>query len=171
MARKPPAFQCYASNIISLMPYRLMTLEERGLWITLYLECWVNESIPADTSKLAKYIGVLKEDVDRLLSASVKHFYSFSQDEIRCPELDDYRAELAQVRKKQADGGKLGQENKRKKLLKSSSKSLEGGVSSSLDKSSLDKASSVVDSSIDSWIHEFEKSPTQFEYLRQSRGS
>jgi len=54
---KAPAFLCYASNIIADKRYKLMTPSERFVWVSIYLECWPNQSVPTKLDELAKYLG------------------------------------------------------------------------------------------------------------------
>ena len=61
---KPPAFLCYASNIIADKRYRLMTPSERFVWVSIYLECWPNNAVPANSIELAKYLGHPVEDIE-----------------------------------------------------------------------------------------------------------
>ena len=63
-----PYFPLYAANIIASRPYRLMSSVEKGLWISITMECWVNGGVPADAGEMAKILGVPE--------AEIKHFFS-----------------------------------------------------------------------------------------------
>ena len=51
-----PAYMEYAANILAKREWRSMTLAERGLWISMKLECWPNQGIPADETQLSHYL-------------------------------------------------------------------------------------------------------------------
>lgn len=176
MSRKPPAFQCYAANLIADKNYRLMGLAERGLWVSMYLECWVNEGVPLSPDDLAKFLGFSTNDVESSMSQHVMSFFVEKEFSIVSPELDDYRLSLQKVRKKQSEGGKIAQENKRKK----SSDSLRGQHASrhetlhsthdasSLDQIRLNQVSS--DQSIKEWVSDYDNAPLTGDYQKLSKG-
>ena len=105
--RDAPAYQEYAATILAQLPFRTMTLQDRGLLYTMRLECWVNVRLPHNHNDLAKVLGLpVAEVVDGFLVS---------------PELDNYRAHLIERKVKQSHGGKLGSaitNNKRKRLAK-----------------------------------------------------
>lgn len=114
--RDAPAFQEYAANILARLPFRTMTLQDRGLFYTMRLECWVNVRLPNDHNKLAKVLGVPVSVVASSLAA-VMPFFNIIDGFISSPELENYRAHLAERKQKQSQGGKLGSEitNKKRK--------------------------------------------------------
>lgn len=105
--RDAPAFQEYAAAMLAKLPFRKMTLHERGLLYTMRLECWVNERLPANHADLAKVLGVPITEIAASLAA-VMPFFKGLADSIISPELEDYRAHLADRREKQSQGGKVG---------------------------------------------------------------
>jgi len=99
-----------------------MTLSERGLFDLLRRECWVNGSVPSNPPKLARYLGLPADEVDGALSQSVLSFFEVGDEELRSPELDQYRQILNERNKKQSDGGANGgkiTQSKRKAILES----------------------------------------------------
>jgi hypothetical protein len=54
--KQAPAVQIYPSDIMATKEYRLMTLEQRGLFISLYLDLWVNREAPLDILVILKSI-------------------------------------------------------------------------------------------------------------------
>jgi uncharacterized protein YdaU (DUF1376 family) len=80
--------------------YRAMTLAERGLLYSLRLECWVNRTAPADPAVLAKVLGYSAVEIRAVLPA-VMAFFTVAGDELFSPELDDYRAYRARIRRDQ----------------------------------------------------------------------
>lgn len=103
--REPPAYQEYASSVLSKIQFREMTLAERGLLYTLKLECWVNYSVPKNKSKLSSFLGVSLVELEEILPA-IMDFFAETNDRIFCPELDSYRSHLLAInegRKRGAD--------------------------------------------------------------------
>lgn len=105
--RDAPAYQEYAATILSRLPFRTMTLQDRGLFYTMRLECWVNGRLPSNRDALAKVLGMPVAEVMASLPA-VMPFFEVVEGFIICPELEDYRAHLADRKSKQSQGGKRG---------------------------------------------------------------
>lgn len=105
--RDAPAFQEYAAAMLSRLPFRTMTLQDRGLLYTMRLECWVNVRLPDKPGDLAKVLGLPVTEVSASLPA-VMPFFEVAGGYITSPELDDYRAHLNERRHKQSQGGKRG---------------------------------------------------------------
>ena len=112
----PPAFQFYATDTLANINFRSMSLAERGCYMTLLCECWVNDSLPADEVKLAKILGLGISDINKSLTESVLIFFEISNGKITSPDLLTYRAKLDETRRKQSIGGKKGQSIKKSKL-------------------------------------------------------
>ncbi len=104
--RKPPAFQEYAATILSSKAFRFMNLSQRGLLFTMRLECWVNQSIPSLSNELARYLGLNPQEVSDSLSSEVVSYFNDAEGSYTCPELEDYRQHLKELRDKQRAGGK-----------------------------------------------------------------
>lgn len=180
MARKPPAFQCYASNLIADKYYRLMQPIERAIWVSIYLECWVNEKLPAKPSDLSKWLGISLKDVEEGLTENVMNFFKIENGLIFCPELEDYRTELSIKRVKQSSGGKEGAKRKKEKALLTLQGiplgSPSGTPLGSLDKTNLDKSN--LNKSINNglseehlhWVIDYDTSPDNSNYLNASKG-
>jgi hypothetical protein len=105
--RDAPAFQEYAASMMAKTSYRVMSLSARGLLYTMRLECWVNGALPSDPLLLARVLGFAVDDVNKALNEVLSEFV-ITDDAIRCPELDDYRAHLDERRQRQVAGGKAG---------------------------------------------------------------
>jgi len=104
--REAPAFQDYAASLMARTDYRVLSMEGRGLLMTMRLECWVNGELPSASPLLAR-LGFPIEQVERAL-AEVRPFFSIDSGAIRCPELDDYRAHLDERHQRQSEGGRAG---------------------------------------------------------------
>lgn len=105
--RDAPAYQEYAATILAQLPFRTMTLQDRGLLYTMRLECWVNVRLPHDHNDLAKVLGLPVAEVVGSL-ATVMHFFAVVDGFLISPELDNYRMHLIERKIKQSHGGKLG---------------------------------------------------------------
>lgn len=109
--RNAPAYLEYAASMMSRFEYRKLTLEERGLLYTLRLECWVNQSLPADPSDLAKMLGIPVETVSKLLKKLIGAFFVEIEGVLQCPEIEGYRLKVQDHRNKQSEGGKKARAN------------------------------------------------------------
>lgn len=105
--RKAPAYQEYAAEMLALMEYRIMTLPQRGLFDTMRRECWVNKKLPEQHDLLAKVLGVTEQEIKDSLHAVMFHFRA-SEGFIFCPELDDYRKYLDDIKEAKVTGGRTG---------------------------------------------------------------
>ncbi len=126
--RKPPAYQEYAATILAEIPFRTMSLQSRGLFYTMRLECWVNQRLPRDQDDLAKILGFPTAEVSASLPA-VMPFFAIDNEFIICPELEDYREHLAEQRRKQSQGGKTGSSITNSKRNKKTKKNIDDDAS------------------------------------------
>lgn len=97
--RNAPAYQEYAAAILAQLPFRTMSLQDRGLLYTMRLECWVNKQLPNNPNAIAKVFGFPADEVATSLPA-VMPFFKIEGDFILCPELEDYRTHLDERRQK-----------------------------------------------------------------------
>jgi hypothetical protein len=180
-----PYFPLYAANFLASKPFRMMSIEERGLWITIQMECWVNGSVPSDLKDLAKYLGVSDDEVQRCFTQKQLSFLQKVGGELKSPELDEYRQGYLAVREKQRIGGIEGAERKRQKQSKETlaRKSQSQGVPEGQPKGSLGyvnldsfKSSQLIRSEITNaenkaWVDEYDSTPDLSNpYLRSSKG-
>mgnify|MGYP000049728478 CR=1 FL=1 len=105
--RPAPCYQEYADHMLAKLNFRLMPLSARGLLYSLRLECWTNCRLPSDPSTLASLFGCKKEEVIAGMQW-LDGFFNVSDGWITCPELEDYRLHLKEIRAKQSSGGKKG---------------------------------------------------------------
>ena len=106
--RPPPSYQEYASDLLANRHYKLMSLSEIGLFDVMRKQCWVNNSVPTNTEHMAKIIGCEVSEVEANLSPHVLHFFVEKDGEFISPELEDYRFNLMESRRKQSEGGRIG---------------------------------------------------------------
>ena len=110
--RPAPAYMEYAAATLTDMRFRILTPAQRGLCWTMKLELWVNHGLPSNPDSLAKVLGMDPAEVRSELPA-VMPVFAIKDEWIISPELEDYRAHLAGIRKRQSEGGKEGQKRKR----------------------------------------------------------
>ncbi len=132
--RDAPAYQEYAATMLSRIPFRSMTLQDRGLLYTMRMECWVNVRLPPNHNDLAKVLGLPVAEVASSLAA-VMPFFEVVDGFIISPEMEDYRAHLADRKSKQSHGGKRGSAITNSKRNRPT-KAVENGVSSTLSSTS-----------------------------------
>lgn len=113
-----PYFPLYAANIIASKRYRLMNLQERGLWISILMECWPNISVPNDVEELTAYLGARDGEISQQCLDKVLEVFQTRGDQIFSQELDDKRRDFHERRLKQSAGGKIGAEKKKRKVIK-----------------------------------------------------
>lgn len=106
--RSAPAFQEYASDLLAKREFRMMTLAERGLLMTMRLECWVNKSIPSDQSELALILGVSEVEMNFQLTHKVMSFFNHVGSNLICPELEAYRQNQEAKKAALSKGGRNG---------------------------------------------------------------
>ncbi|WP_438979027.1 hypothetical protein [Polynucleobacter sp.] len=110
-----PYFPLYAANIIASKYYRLMNLQERGLWISILMECWPNISVPNDVEELTAYLGARDGEITQQSLDKVLKVFQTRNDQIFSQELDDQRRNYLERRLKQSAGGIKGVESKKAK--------------------------------------------------------
>jgi len=106
--RAPPAFQLYAADRLADRNFKLMTLAERGMQLTLECECWINGFVPSDRSDLARVLGLEVAEVQSALTERVMRCFAVSDGVITSPELTAYRKKLDEYHRKKSAGGRKG---------------------------------------------------------------
>jgi uncharacterized protein YdaU (DUF1376 family) len=163
--RPAPAFQEYAADMLANRNFRVMSLEERGLLMTLRYECWVNQSVPANCDELAKTLGVPEVNITKAMTHRVKSFFTVNGQEMVCDELDAYRTQLSNRREAMSKGGRNGGVNTQSKH-KSNQATLEGTLKplSGVQKSGVEKSknqssgrSNLNNIETDEWLEEYDK--------------
>lgn len=107
--RPPPAFQCYASDLLASECFRLATMAERGLLISMLMQAWVSDSLPENPRDLARLLGVDQESVcDNLCARVLSFFVADGNGRLICPELSDQKANLEARRAERSASGRRG---------------------------------------------------------------
>jgi uncharacterized protein YdaU (DUF1376 family) len=181
-----PYFPLYAANIIASRNYKLMSLGERGLWITILMECWVNGGVPADFKQMAKILGFPEQEINQFLSDHQTAFFHIENGQYISRELEEYRQGYLVKREKQRLGGIKGAKEKKAKqkfveietqgipegqptgsLIQFNSASIK---SNSINSNQLAKKK-LTDEEFEAWMDDSKDAPDiANEYLRQSRG-
>lgn len=175
MTKAVPYFPLYAANFIASRPYKLMTLQQRGLWISIYMECWVNGSLPADLHEMAKLLGFPVLEVEQAMSNLHYSFLEKVDGQLISKELEEYRQGFLDKREKQRLGGIKGAANKKAQQATRLPKGQPKGSLNHINSSSLSSnqlVSSDNSNSVDeAWINDYENSPdAPISYLRASKG-
>jgi len=180
-----PYFPLYAANILASKPFKMMTIEERGLWITIQMECWVNGSVPSDLKDLAMYLRFTPDELQCWFTQNQFSFLQKIGNELKSPELEEYRQGYLAAREKQRIGGIQGAEKRRQKQAKEvlvkqgqPQGAPEGQPIGSLDyvnsdsfKSNQLVRSETMDAENKAWVDEYENAPDlSNEYLKASKG-
>lgn len=75
MINESPAFQFYPAEFLNDEATLNMTLEERGMYITLLCHCWINGSLPNKFGKLYKLLPQVKDPKGKKLYKALEDFY------------------------------------------------------------------------------------------------
>ena len=181
MIKDVPYFQLFAANFLAKREYKLMGIDERGLFISIYMECWVNRSVPADPEELAKYLGFTCDQIKNGLTKRVMSFLIKADGNLIAPELEGYREDFYERRKKQSAGGKDGARKKKEKNLGNTEEvqGTPGGQpkgslihikSNSFNSNQLIKEE-VMSKENKAWLDDYEKTSDTFnDYLKASGG-
>jgi len=171
--RPPPAFQEYAANLMARTDFRILTLAQRGLLMTLRLECWVNQRLPSEPPTLARVLGFGSDEVRAALPA-IMPFFASDGGQLTCPELDDYRDHLQAITDKKAEGGKRGAAMTNGKRKAAETKPAQGVSGDSgmprVSRDSLVQLSSVQPSKTQSLERGISDDPWVSDYVAGSKG-
>ena len=106
---KPPAFQWYPKDFLTDENVRVMSLQERGAYITLISLCWLEGTLPADSGRLAKLCGSTAAAFRRIWPAIEPCFQVHAErpDRLIHQRLERERQVQAAWRAKSSKGGKV----------------------------------------------------------------
>jgi len=71
---KRPAMPLYCRDVLADQFYIVMSLAERGAYMTLLMHCWMDRFIPDDSAKCAKLVGCSEEEMGAAWSVIRKRF-------------------------------------------------------------------------------------------------
>ena len=114
---KAPAFQFYASDFLSDLKVATMSMEERGVYITLLSYAWLESGLPDDIKKLARLCGNPK-NFQKTWEVVGECFYIDEEDgRLKNTKMEEIRDNLQSFKKKMSDAGKKGMESRWKNNL------------------------------------------------------
>ncbi len=179
---KSPAFQFYPDTFLSDANVILMSMAERGVYITLICVCWQQGRIPTDTATLAKLCNLSHAAFTKLWPAVQRCFIVTSKgDALAHPRLDRERRKQAEYKREKSDAGKAGA-NKRWQshgnaiaqpsnpngtamvlpMAKNGSLSLSSSLSSSLDSSPQERVRAAEPKPTNGNASHFAQQPSDF---------
>lgn len=103
-----PAFQFYPKDFLTSSKVMLMTMAERGMYITLLAICWLDGSLPADVSALAKMVSTPTKHFAALWPKHLQGCFLERDGRLTNERLNIERKRQADYRKRQVDNGKKG---------------------------------------------------------------
>lgn len=104
---RPPAFQFYPKDFLSDENVRVMSLQERGAYITLLSVCWIEGSLPSSQEKLSRLVGV-SVSAFRKIWPALEVCFRPDGDRLIHPRLQRERDKQTEFLRKQADNGRNG---------------------------------------------------------------
>lgn len=110
-----PYFPMYAANIIASRTYRLMSLAERGLWVTITMECWINGGVPSNFKEMSKILGFSEDELKQYFSKYQTSFFHIENGQYISKELEEYRQGYLATREKQRLAGIESAQKKKEK--------------------------------------------------------
>lgn len=103
-----PTFQVYAFDLMAMRSYRMMTLAERGLYLSMLCECWANIEIPANPEELAALLGK-QGQVEAALTPRLLSFFERTESGfLISPDIEKYRKQVIEQRARMSEGGSRG---------------------------------------------------------------
>lgn len=108
MAEKSPSFSLYPKDFITDEHVVVMTMAQRGLYITLLCTCWLQGSIPSDPVLIGRLCGATAKEMQLTWPVVAQRFLADPTDSsrLRHKRLDAERAKQAKWREKSSAGGK-----------------------------------------------------------------
>ncbi|MBU6368339.1 MAG: hypothetical protein KGQ65_01730 [Burkholderiales bacterium] len=108
MASPLPWFRMFAANYLADRNFRTISLEERGLVLSMLLECWTSIDIPKKPEELSQILGVPVDQVKRALTFKALSFFEERGNSYHSKFLDDQRNKFLEIRKARKEGGEKG---------------------------------------------------------------
>jgi hypothetical protein len=109
---RPPAYQCYASDLLASEWYFTMSAEARGVYHSICLGCWVNDTVPRDPSTLAALVRLPESAVaavlTRLLELRQIVTWPLDASRLHMPALTEQMAVLMERRARNVVAGRKG---------------------------------------------------------------
>lgn len=105
-SNKAPSFQMYCGDFLSDINVRLMTMAQKGMYLTLLLHEWLEKSLPTNEKHL-KVLCDNHPDFDADWSA-IKHCFYEEDGRLYNPRLEKERKNNDEYRDRKSNSGKKG---------------------------------------------------------------
>lgn len=103
-----PAFQFYPKDYVSSANVRMMTYEERGMYVELLCHAWLEGSVPSDTDRIARLLSLPPADFERAWPAIAPCFEARGDGELVNARLERERQNQEAYRETQSENGRKG---------------------------------------------------------------
>jgi len=106
---RSPAFQFYPKDFLTSTKVGLMSMTERGIYITLLSHCWLEGGVPTDMGQLARLVGMKPAQFTRLWEHGPLHGCFENRDGLYVnPRMEDDRHKRAAYLDRQRSNGSGG---------------------------------------------------------------
>lgn len=105
---KAPAFQFYPKDFLADSKVQRMSLTEKGIYIVLLSNCWLEGSLPTDLRKLASMVGMKLQQFERVWPVTLEECFTVKGDRLVHGRLEAERKKQAINRAARAANGSLG---------------------------------------------------------------
>lgn len=103
---RAPAFQFYAKDFLTDSNVIVMSLAERGAYITLICSCWLEGTLPSDVNRLARLCGCPLSAFRKIWPALAPCFRRRGTDRLVHPRLERERQKQAEYKQRQSDASR-----------------------------------------------------------------
>jgi uncharacterized protein YdaU (DUF1376 family) len=110
-ATKAPAFQFYPKDYLTDPNVRMMTFEQRGIYVELLCLCWLQGDLPGDVGELAKMTGLQRWRFDKAW-VGIRRCFIENTGRLRHKRLDRERAVQQAFSAERSRSGKKGAERR-----------------------------------------------------------
>lgn len=108
-SKRSPAFQFYPAEFLASRKVDRMSMTERGAYITLLCQCWLDNGLPTDLGELAESVRMKPEQFRRMWeSGKIRHCFIERGGKLHNERLDVERKKQVDYRRRQADNGSKG---------------------------------------------------------------
>lgn len=103
-----PSFPFYARDFLSSPRVRRMSLEERGAYITLLCDAWVDVGLEPDAESIADRLGVDLEAAERLMAGQLGRCFVLVDGRLVSPRMERERQRLDERSRTLSEAGARG---------------------------------------------------------------
>jgi len=105
---RDPSFPFYGSDFFESESVKMMTWEERGIYLALLWHAWVHGSIPADLELVRRIVGLNQEEMREKWKIIGRCWVQGEPGRLVNRRLEDVRAARARYRERRSAAGKAG---------------------------------------------------------------